>query len=343
MAGSQIATSVTILNSLKGFQAISLTEYDTSAAAAIASGSVVEIAGAYFTFAGDETINASSWTAVTTGTTAYIELTPAGTAGSQVVTAAYSSTAPTWRDDLQGWYASAASNSRAIGSVYKAEATNYARKYIIDSLQQDYGRNYRWRGEVERITSGSGNWTVPAGVYKIRVTCVGGGGGGGEGFNGGVGANGSNGGNTTFTGAITGFGGSGGTGGSNSVYGVLGGAGAAGGAGAPGENSSFGAGGGGAYGVGGNGGGAGGLGSVSTSSALTGAYGGGGGGGRAAIGGCGGGGGGGTNISLVTASNINTIPGTTIAYSVGAGGAGGTGGAGVDGAAGGSGIIIIEY
>ena len=315
MAGNQLVTSVTILNSLKGFQAISLTEYDTSAAAAIASGSVVEIAGAYFTFAGDETINASSWTSVTTGTTAYIELTPAGTAGSQVVTAAYSSTAPIWRDDLQGWYASAASNSRAIGSVYKAEATNYARKYIIDSLQQDYGRNYRWRGEIERITSGSGNWITPAGVYKIRVTCVGGGGNGQDGTTGrgGCGGGGTNislvigsvinvvpgqsiaysvggaGTQTTFTGATTGAAG---------AAGSAGGAGATGGAGSAGnygQESS----------VGGAGGGAGGYGGVP-------AVGTGGAGGAGGYGG--GGGGGGTGSS--------------------AGGAGG---------AGGSGIIIIEY
>jgi hypothetical protein len=135
MAGAQIATSVTILNSLKGFQSISLKEYNTSAAAAIASGSVVEIAGAYFTFAGDENINASSWTAIATGSTAYIALTPSGTAGSQIVTASYLGTAPIWRDDLQGWYASAASNVRVIGSVYKAEATNYGPKYLYGNEQ----------------------------------------------------------------------------------------------------------------------------------------------------------------------------------------------------------------
>lgn len=32
-------------------------------------------------------------------------------------------------------------------------------------------------GAIETITSGSGNWTVPAGVYRIKVTAVGGGGG----------------------------------------------------------------------------------------------------------------------------------------------------------------------
>lgn len=47
-------------------------------------------------------------------------------------------------------------------------------------------------GAIATLTSGSGNWTVPAGVYRIKVTAVGGGSGGG---------------NTTFS-TITGGGGS---------------------------------------------------------------------------------------------------------------------------------------
>lgn len=134
MAGSQISTSVSIIDSLSGFMALSLTEYNTSAAAAIAAGSKVEIAGAFFQFPADET--PTGWTAISTGTTAYIALTASGTAGSQVVNAGYVSTAPTWRDDLQGWYASAASSVRVIGSVYKAEATSYYPKYILAKQQQ---------------------------------------------------------------------------------------------------------------------------------------------------------------------------------------------------------------
>ena len=334
MPGSQIPTAVTILNSLKGFQAISLTEYNTSAAAAVAAGSVVEIAGAYFTFLVDEAINASSWTAITTGTTAYITLAPSGTAGSQIVDVAYTSTAPTWRDDFQGWYASAASNVRVIGSVYKAEATRYIPKYILDTTQ-----DYRMRGVIERITSGSGNWTVPAGVTRIRVTCVGGGGGGGAGASaggvpnigggggggnpveycyatsvnvipgsliaysvgaGGVGGSaasttGTAGGNTTFAGATTGTGGTGGVGGSAAAGGGIGGSGIDDGSpGSVGGANTFG-------GSGGNGGGAGGAGGARSNSATN--------GGNGDYGGGGGGGGG-----------VNGI-----------------------GGAGGSGIIIIEY
>lgn len=38
-----------------------------------------------------------------------------------------------------------------------------------------------WQGEKVLLTSGSGTWTVPAGVRKIKVICVGGGGAGGTG------------------------------------------------------------------------------------------------------------------------------------------------------------------
>lgn len=175
MAGAQISTSVTILNSLHGFQAISLTEYTTSAAASIAAGSMVEIAGAFFTFVSDDAIDASSWTSITTATTAYIELTPSGTAGTQIVTATYTSTAPTWRDDLQGWYASAGSSSRVIGSVYKAEATSYYPKYIYKSVSPE---SYRQTGK--EIFTSSGVFHVPLTVNKVYLTgCAAGGNGGG--------------------------------------------------------------------------------------------------------------------------------------------------------------------
>lgn len=55
-------------------------------------------------------------------------------------------------------------------------------------------------GAIATLTSGSGNYTVPAGVYRLKVTCVGGGGGGGAALNG------SGGGSTTF-GSLTGGGG----------------------------------------------------------------------------------------------------------------------------------------
>lgn len=172
MAGLQIPSGITMLNSLKGFQGISLNEYNTSAAASIAAGSVVEIAGAFFTFVADENINAASWTAIVTGTTAYITLTPSGSAPTQIVDVAYTAAAPVWRDDFQGWYATAASNIRVIGSVYKAEAANYANKKILSNEQND-------RPKSIEVYISSGTFLVPNGVNAVYLTgCAAGGAGG---------------------------------------------------------------------------------------------------------------------------------------------------------------------
>ena len=166
MAGSQVPTSITILNSLKGFQALSMTEYTTSAAAAIAAGSIVEIAGAFFQFAADET--PTGWSSIATGSTAYIALTASGTAGSQIVEASYTATAPTWRDDHQGWYASAASSVRIVASVYKAEAARYMKKYVYEGIryftqpEQNHGKQYFYSSGTF-ITSTSTIWVTACG------------------------------------------------------------------------------------------------------------------------------------------------------------------------------------
>ncbi len=139
MAFSQISTSVSIISSgLKGYQAISLTQFVTSAQSLIASGSAIEIANAFFLANGNITPNASSWTAVTTANTAYIALTPSGSAGSQVLAAVYTDTAPTWVLSKAGWYASAASLTRYAAGVTKTSATQYDGAFIL-GVHQDYG------------------------------------------------------------------------------------------------------------------------------------------------------------------------------------------------------------
>lgn len=324
MAFDQIPTSVTIINSgLIGYQGISLTDFTLSSASLIASGSAVEIAGAFFKASTDITPNASSWTSVITATTAYLELTPSGTAGSQVLTAAWSSTIPTWSTSKQGWYASAGSNSRTIASAYKNSNTSYSVKTLLTNTQ-NFITYFGWQGEVVKILSGSGNWTVPDGVRKIKVVCIGGGGGGGVGginpfYAGGGGAgsivcdvnasilnvtpgqliaysvgaggaSGSAGSDTTFTGAITGKGGAAG----QTNLGLPG----AGGALISAISASGHAGLGGGVGneIGGTGGGAGGAGGYGGAGADGGIGGGGGGGGLGGFAG----GAGGSGIILIT-------------------------------------------
>lgn len=139
MAASQISTSVTIISSgLLGWQAISLDPLgDASVTTVIKSGSKVEIASAFFTFDSDTTPGATSWTAISTGATAYITLTPSGTAGSQVLTADWSSTAPTWSTSKQAWYASAASTVRYVGVATKGGASSWTSISVLPARNDE--------------------------------------------------------------------------------------------------------------------------------------------------------------------------------------------------------------
>jgi hypothetical protein len=170
---SQISTSVTIINSgLKGFIALSLTNFTSTAVSAIASGSAVEVAGAFFLADGDITINASSWTAITTASTAYLTLTPSGSAGSQTIAAAWTATAPVWNTSKQGWYATAASSVRVVASAYKDGPTTATNKKILEPYQ--YVRPHG----CEVFTT-SGSFIVPIGVDTLYITgCAAGGNGG---------------------------------------------------------------------------------------------------------------------------------------------------------------------
>lgn len=129
--GAQIVTSVTIINSLLGYNGVSLTDYSTSALTTIAAGSKLEIGGAFFHWATAETPVASSWTAIATASTAYLKCTPSGSAGTQISTARWSSVTPVWSTAKQGWYASAASIARVVASAYKTSATQQDKKRLL--------------------------------------------------------------------------------------------------------------------------------------------------------------------------------------------------------------------
>lgn len=137
MATQQVSTGITAIESQRlGYQAISLSEMTTSAATVIEAGSKVEIASALFNVTSDETPNATSWTAITTANTAYLTLTPSGTAGSQIFSAAWEQDTPVWVGSKAGYYASAASTVRYVGGCYKAGATSYQKKFILDPAQR---------------------------------------------------------------------------------------------------------------------------------------------------------------------------------------------------------------
>jgi hypothetical protein len=163
MAGSQVTTSVSIIQALNGWQALSLGTMDTSAASFITAGSRVEIASAFFLFATDDTPQATTWTAITTGQTAYISLTPSGTAGSQVVTSKWTDAAPVWSDSKQAWYASAGSSTRIIGGCYKSGATSYNGKFVMQPAERTATNH--------QITLAGG--TVETVVHDVKMIAIG--------------------------------------------------------------------------------------------------------------------------------------------------------------------------
>ena len=135
MAFSQVVTSVTVINSgLIGFNGVSFTHFNDTSEPAIASGSSIEIAGAFFK--ADSDVAILDWASITTGLSCYIALTPSGSAGSQTLAASFTTIAPVWVTDKNGWYASAASSVRYVGSVYKNSETEYLAKTPIPSEQK---------------------------------------------------------------------------------------------------------------------------------------------------------------------------------------------------------------
>lgn len=172
-------------------------------------------------------------------------------------------------------------------------------------------------GAIAAITSGSGNWTVPSGVYRIKVVAVGGGAS--------TSAIGSNGSNTTFS-TLTASGGNSNSAGGSATGGDVNITGGRGGhyAVSFGGMISVASGGSSTLGAGGQ--------QIQSGSTAGSGYGSGGGhDDPVGAGNVYGGGAGGTSIKI-----FSVEPGDLMAYSVGAGGGSGAG-------SGSGGIIIIEY
>lgn len=138
----------------------------------------------------------------------YIQITPSGATATAAYVANLSGV--TWNSEYCGWY-DVSGNLYVFDEVYAisdSQITEKHTRYIQSSI-----------GNTEKLT-GSGSWTVPAGVTRAKIIMSGGGGGGGGGgaYNPSTGQHtdgsaGSNGGDTTMTGVDTASGGVGGAGG----------------------------------------------------------------------------------------------------------------------------------
>ena len=110
----------------RGFMRVSLTNFSGTVASAIGTGSVVECAGSIYT-ATETAISLATGTA-SASVAVYIMAIPA--AAGTTCTFELNSVAPTWVDSKQGFYASAASVTRAIGGMYIGTAATYYSKFI---------------------------------------------------------------------------------------------------------------------------------------------------------------------------------------------------------------------
>ncbi len=176
--GEQISTSVSIINSLDGLESISLTNMNDASAPDIPAGCVVEIAGAFFGFSSAATPQATTWTAITTGATAFVTLSPSGSAGTQIVTAKWSDTAPEWIPSKGAYYLSGASTIRYIAGCRKEGATSYYKKFILDPHQTkaayatlyESDETFASREQIAESTYKIGEWDMNTNQSK-GVTC----------------------------------------------------------------------------------------------------------------------------------------------------------------------------
>ena len=106
---------------MQPFMSVSLTHMDDALEPEIESVSTIIVKGTCYKFAADEAV--TGWAAIGSNTEVYLYIVPAGAA----CTAVWSSVAPTWDSDYQGYYNG---NNRCIGGACKDWAGTYTRKWL---------------------------------------------------------------------------------------------------------------------------------------------------------------------------------------------------------------------
>lgn len=139
LGASDWSTFITQVAGLKrGFMEVSYTNFAFTAASAIATGGVIEVAGSFYVFS-ETAIDYSTTTSANADLYIYAQPSAGGTTCSIVALTA----ACIWVDSRQGFYASAASLNRAIGGMVVGTASTYFSKYIYtpDHVQDCLIRN----------------------------------------------------------------------------------------------------------------------------------------------------------------------------------------------------------
>lgn len=307
------------------------------------------IKGAVFNVGGIIYI-ADNDTAISGTPSDYVKITPSGDTLTCTASFAANLTGVSWNKSYNGYYDGGGNLyifDEIIAINYGVLSVPYTKYGTLISALDTFGINTR-KGIVK--LSGSGNFTVPLGVYNLRLILSGPGGGGGSSATGSSpGNDGTDGTDTTFGSLVAGGGKKGKGVTLSSPYNGAPGAGGIPTPGGYGESGASGSGGNGGIGPGGY---------FGASPASPGGYpsgyvasvpgtagkfnpGGGGGGGLNGLGYYGGGGGGGA----LYIGDMKVTPGQIIAYSIGTPGSGGAavGSGGAGGAGGAAGQIVVEY
>ena len=113
----------------RGFMRVSLTNFATTAASLIGTGSVFELAGSIYNNTTGTSIALAAGTASANVAVYYVAIP---SAGGTTCTFTMDSVAPTWVDAKQGFYASAASTSRYLGGTYLVSITSFSSKWLYN-------------------------------------------------------------------------------------------------------------------------------------------------------------------------------------------------------------------
>lgn len=119
----------TIEKQRKGYNGVSLTNYDNNSLPAIAAGSYFEISGSLYGFTSEEAI---------TGTPSSENINYIYINGTTFVPV-WTTTAPTWSDAKNGWYDAGETHRYVAGCYY--DGTNYKGKSILkkrDDIREEY-------------------------------------------------------------------------------------------------------------------------------------------------------------------------------------------------------------
>ena len=143
-----------------GYSALSLSSFDSDSIAVIEAGGRVEVGGALYKFASDESISTTDpYTSATVADgTVYIVLRLA----SGVITASWTATAPVWRADYQGYYKLNTVDRYVGGCSLTGTTTEFNGKYIYN--KQDV---YPYQDNVpaETYITANGTWTPESSKY----------------------------------------------------------------------------------------------------------------------------------------------------------------------------------